>query len=301
MDDPANPALAALEGMIGRLHAQGRVRVWSLVITVFGDAIVPRGGDVPLQVLQSVMERLRIESGALRTAMSRLASEGWVERRREGRTSHYRLAEQGRHAFDEATQRIYAAGPPEWAGRWSVALCVDTAAGEAGKRLEELGFHGHGAGTWFRAEIAGAPPVPELPEGVVLISGQSRDLPRNVHELWDGAGLAEDFERFRTGVLALARALDAGAALAGLDAMAARTLLIHEWRRIALKAPMLPAETLPPDWPGENARAIAKRVYAKLTGPSEAWLSRAGLPQLRDPAGFSNRFGIVPRIRREEI
>ena len=59
MDVPANPAETALERLIDSLHARGRLRVWSLVITVFGDAVAPRGGRVALSVLQDLMARLR--------------------------------------------------------------------------------------------------------------------------------------------------------------------------------------------------------------------------------------------------
>ena len=44
MDVPSRPAEAALESLIARLHKRGRPRIWSMVITVFGDAVVPRGG-----------------------------------------------------------------------------------------------------------------------------------------------------------------------------------------------------------------------------------------------------------------
>jgi phenylacetic acid degradation operon negative regulatory protein len=302
MDKQASPAKAALEKLIGILHGQGRVRVWSLVITIFGDAIVPRGGDVPLQVLQSVMERLRIESGALRTAMSRLASEGWVERRRDGRNSYYRLAEQGRHAFDEATQRIYAAGPPEWDGEWSVAIAMDAAAtSQAGEWIEGKGFQAFGNGTWLRADTAAVPELKGVPEGLLLIKGRALRQPENIGVVVGGAVVASAYGDFAKAIAPLVNALDRGDRLEGIDALAARTLLIHDWRRIVLKSPPLPADLLPPDWPGENARALVKRVYAKLAGPSEEWLAQAGLPPLRDPAGFSSRFGIVPRIRREEI
>jgi phenylacetic acid degradation operon negative regulatory protein len=80
-----------IEAHIARLHSGGRLRVWSLLVTFFGDAVAPRGGRVALSVLQDAMALLNIEAGAVRTAMSRLAGDGWVEREREGRLSFYEL------------------------------------------------------------------------------------------------------------------------------------------------------------------------------------------------------------------
>src|SRR5258705_13659139 len=50
-------------------------RTGSIVITVFGDAIVPRGGSVWLGTLLEFFKGLDIDSGVVRTAMSRLS--GW--------------------------------------------------------------------------------------------------------------------------------------------------------------------------------------------------------------------------------
>jgi hypothetical protein len=41
----------------------------------------------------------------VRTAMSRLAADGWLERRKAGRNSFYRLAGKGRQTFDAATRQ----------------------------------------------------------------------------------------------------------------------------------------------------------------------------------------------------
>ena len=70
-------------------------RTGSIVITVFGDAIVPRGGSVWLGTLLEFFEALDIDSGVVRTAMSRLAADGWLERNKVGRNSFYRLDEEG--------------------------------------------------------------------------------------------------------------------------------------------------------------------------------------------------------------
>src|SRR5258705_3482124 len=49
-------------------------RTGSIVITVFGDAIVPRGGSVWLGTLLEFFKGLDIDSGVVRTAMSRLSA-----------------------------------------------------------------------------------------------------------------------------------------------------------------------------------------------------------------------------------
>src|SRR6202000_3422051 len=82
-------------------------RTGSIAITVFGDAIVPRGGSVWLGTLLSFFETIDIDSGVVRTAMSRLAADGWLERRKVGRNSYYRLVKKGRQTFEAATAHIY--------------------------------------------------------------------------------------------------------------------------------------------------------------------------------------------------
>ena len=54
----------------------------------------------------------------------------------------------------------------------------------------------------------------------------------------------------------------------------ARTLLIHNYRRIVLKEPELPAGLWPPDWIGVAAYDVAARCYHALAGPAEASPSR---------------------------
>lgn len=295
MDAIANPALTALERMIDRLHGRGRLRVWSLIITVLGDAVAPRGGQAPLTLLQDLMARLRIEPGAVRTAMSRLAADHWVLREREGRNSFYRLADEGRHAFDLATRRIYAPGPPPWDGRWIVA--VAPTAGDAAARamrdeeMRALGFVPTGPASWIRPHSETGDPAAGLPSGLLVIAGAASRIPEGVMRLWSLDGVASGYRALCADLSPLARALDGGADLAPLDAMAARTLVNHGWRRLVLRDPGLPAVLLPQDWPGEEARALVRHLYARLSAHSEAWLDAAGLPAQDRPDRFKTRFG----------
>jgi len=60
-------------------------RTGSIVITVFGDAIVPRGGlGLARHAARIFQKALDIDSGVVRTAMSRLAADGWLERSKVG-------------------------------------------------------------------------------------------------------------------------------------------------------------------------------------------------------------------------
>lgn len=277
------------DAILTALHGPERLRVWSVIITVFGDAIVPRGGSIPLQTLQEIMGRLGIEAGAVRTALSRLASEGWVIREREGRRSHYRLDRQGLRAFDVATQRIYASGPPEWDGCWTVAIPIlgnDAAAVE----LEAAGFAScHG--TWLRPETLGARPVPGELDNYLLIRNQPGIVSADAYRFWNMDDVAEAVGAFLESLKPLAGALEQGDEPAPLDAIALRTLIIHKWRRIVLRAPTLPVALLPPSWPALEGRVRLKAVYKRLIPPSEAWLDGIGLPPHADPAAFGARFG----------
>jgi phenylacetic acid degradation operon negative regulatory protein len=97
-------------------------RTGSIVITVFGDAIAPRGGSVWLGTLLEFFGGLDIDSGVVRTAMSRLATDGWLEREKVGRNSFYRLANKGRQTFDAATKHIYDPQASGWTGRFELLL-----------------------------------------------------------------------------------------------------------------------------------------------------------------------------------
>ena len=240
--DPLAPLLAAL-------HAEGRLRIWSLVITIMGDAVQPRGGRISLARLQALVARLGVEPGALRTALSRLVADGWLDRDRIGRTSTYRLSNRGLSEFAPAAARVYAP-PAEPPGLWSLVLMPDGTA-DAPK--------GIALGGGFRL-VPGSPPTSaELAvEGALYIAAntQGQLCPPDQREAL--GGLIGDIDALQ------------GVALAAHDAMAARILLIHRWRRLVLRYPELPDALLPKDLAGARARVAS--AYLGLLPASETWL-----------------------------
>src|SRR5258706_3677440 len=86
-------------------------RTGSIVITVFGDAIVPRGGSVWLGTLLEFFKALDIDSGVVRTAMSRLPGPGPGRARQGGRRHGFSLACEGRPTAPRPTPRDVDASP----------------------------------------------------------------------------------------------------------------------------------------------------------------------------------------------
>jgi phenylacetic acid degradation operon negative regulatory protein len=294
-------ARTELEKLIDRLHKRNRLRVWSIVITVFGDAAVPRGGVLWLGALQAITERLGIESGALRAAMSRLASDGWLSRVRRGRNSYYALAPAGRRDFDLATRRIYAPGSAAWSGRWTICIAPEEA-GEARdqrrRRLRDLGFGTVGPTVFLRPDTEGAPDAGDATADAFVFTAEGEKGPEFAdlaQEAWPLDAVELEYERIVAAYSPLLECLEAGDNLAPLDAMAARTLLVHDFRRVALKDPVLPDALRPAAWHGDAARSVAGRLYRALTSASEQWLDHCdGAPdgQLPPPSpDFYDRFG----------
>jgi len=273
--DTQNPAERALGSLIeqfhsGQFHSGGRLRVWSLIITVFGDAIVPRGGRVGMAALQDLTDRLGVAPGALRAAMSRLAKDGWVVRHRDGRKSYYSLAPDSAATFAEAGRRFYASGPPDWNGDLTVAVTPD---GDG--HAEALsGFVPLGAGIYVRPGPAPEPGATPALSDVLLLKSVDGRIPGWVRAQLSSPDVAAAYSALTRSFAPLDAALEGGAMLSPLDAFAARTLLVHDWRRIVLRDRDLPPALRPDDWPGEAARSLVKGLYARLLPPSERFLDR---------------------------
>ncbi|MGK9166340.1 phenylacetic acid degradation operon negative regulatory protein PaaX [Inquilinus limosus] len=251
-------------------------RTWSIIITVYGDAIVPRGGSLWVGTLSAFLHALGIGDGVVRTAMSRLAADGWLERSRIGRNSFYRLAERGRETFRTATEHIYNAHPPAPGGGFVLVLPGNGENRETARvALQAAGFGSAAPGVWVAP--AGATIPPEAADALRLEASADAESRRRLAALsWPLDRTAAAYRRFLETFGPLRAALVAGGALSDLDSFIARILLIHAWRRIVLRDPVLPANLLPPDWPGTAARTLCADLYHRLLPASERWLDENG-------------------------
>ena len=304
----------AITPLIEDLHSQQPIRVWSLIITVFGDAIVPRGGTVWLGTVLTLMHGLGITSNAVRAAMSRLTADGWLIRERIGRNSFYRLAESREREFAIAFPRIYSLGPADWSGHWRIAVLTSDDAENRERLRASLRARGYGSlagGLFCRPDYADHFTADYEP-GLAKFHGRALGPIDQLRELVRTAWALDHIAKAHEGVIArfdpLRIALREGLQLAPLDAVLARILLMHQFRRVALQDPMLPRDLMDKDWPGDRARRICADLYELLLPKSEVWLDEnAKTPSGRLPppdAAFHQRFagfGVSEFARSDEI
>ena len=251
--------MPALDALLDALRAEPS-RTGSVIVTVYGDAVAPRGGEAGLAMLLALFRAMGVGDGVVRTACSRLARDGWLARRRAGRLSFYRLGPRGLAEFGAAEARIYGPMDPAWDGMLHLAF---PDAGKDRSRLDAAGFAPAAPGV-----LASTNPAP--PNVLALSAqGSASAMQAFAARVWSIERLGASYERF----LDRFAALRAGASmLAPLRAVVARVLLIHEYRRVVLHDPVLPTALLPDTWQGREARELCAEIYRALLPASEAWL-----------------------------
>lgn len=296
----------AIDARLERFRQKSRIQAGSLITTVFGDAILPRGGRVSLGSMIQLLQPLGVSERLVRTAVYRLVKEEWLQSEALGRKTDYMPTPSGRRRFDEAGRQIYAAHIPGWDRRWRLVLVVGELDYRAREKLRRaLFWHGFGetvSGNFVHPtadleKVMDSLVSEGLHEVLVqlmpLIAVNARaaacatdaDM---VQKAWNLDGLAASYEAFQEKYNPIHEALAAEGTdgLTEENAFLVRTLLIHDFRRLLLRDPQLPESLLPPAWPGSRSRQLCRDLYRRLLPLSERHLD----------ASVKLASGIVPPV-----
>src|SRR6201985_2313795 len=197
-------------------------RTGSIIITMFGDAIVPRGRSVALATLLEFFETLDVDATVVRTAISRLTADGWFERNKVGRNSFYRLVQKGRLTFDIATKHIYDPPPSDWTGRFELLLIGNAGDRDASREaLKNAGFGSPVPGVWVAP--SGAPIPEEASRAIRLeVSAEDDSGRRVLGESWALERIADAYLKFMKPFEPLRGFIERGEKLSEADAFTAR-------------------------------------------------------------------------------
>src|ERR1700750_308197 len=236
-------------------------RTGSIIINMFRHAIVPRGGSGGLAPLLEFCETLDIDAYVVRTAMSRLTADGWFEREKVGRNSFYRLVKKGRLTLDIATKHVTDPPPSDWPGRFELLLIGNGSDRDASREaLKNAGFGSPLPGVWVAPSGV---PIPQEASGVIRleVSAEDESGRRLLRESWPLERTADAYLKFMKMFEPLRAWIGRDGSLDAADAFTARILLIHHYRRVVLRDPLLPAALLPKNWPGKAARQLCGEIY----------------------------------------
>lgn len=125
-----------------------------------------------------------------------------------------------------------------------------------------------------------------------------------IRTCWDLDRLAADYQVFLDHFRPVWATLSSADYLPPELCFAIRILLIHDYRRVLLRDPMLPDELLPADWAGAAARLLCRNLYRLTQDPAERHLMNvletAEGPVPEASPGFYARFGgLIDNVQEE--
>lgn len=230
---------------------------------------------LPARILVRSGELFGIAEGTTRVALSRMVSAGELGPDGDG----YRLA--GRLLVRQARQTASRRAETEpWDGTWELAVvhaggarpAVDRAA--LRRALGDLRLAELREGVWLRPANLAADRSPEA-RGLVAaqcVRGRAAELDPEPDpaKLWDLAGWAADARELHDEVARILPRVEAGDTSAlGPGFVTSAAVL-----RLFQRDPLLPADLLPPGWPGASLRRLYDRYDAAYKAVWASWFRR---------------------------
>jgi phenylacetic acid degradation operon negative regulatory protein len=267
-----------------RRRALGAPSARSLLFTVLGEYVLPRGGAAWSSALIRALGALDVEEKSARQAMARTATDGWLERRRDGRRVSWHLSGTAESLLREGAERIYSFGDGSdvWDDRWVVLVTdVGDAPRDVRRRLA-TGLAWAGFGTLRPGVFIAAHPEREnealrvLEEAGIAAGaasfigalgrvGRAREIVRTA---WDLDGLEERYEGFIAAFRGRRPKSQEGA-------FVALTHLVHAWRKFPFLDPGLPTRLLPSRWSGSSARDLFHERHEAWAGRANDWFEES--------------------------
>lgn len=253
----------------------GGVNARAALFDLYGDHLRTRGGRASVSSLVRLLAPLGVAAPAVRTAISRMVRQGWLDPVRLPQGPGYALTTKCANRLDDALSRVYRSGDAPWPERWHLLVLEPVRDRPRRERVRaDLAFLGYAPlseTTWI-----GPRHSPELDALDIradrfeaVLDGDPRDM---VARAWDLDAIGRAYEDWLTGAMRLVAGLADDAA--DHEVFAVRSRLVHTWRNFLFRDPQLPPALLPAGWPGEKARAYFEQEAARLLPVAAAFVER---------------------------
>lgn len=234
------------------------IKVWSVLVTIIGD-IAPEAA-IGGPILTALIESMGLQPQAMRVALHRLKRDGWVESEKIGRVGFYRMSKAATSTTFAVSPRVYAPRvEPMTSARLVVGNPLET-------EPKDQGFP-------IAPNVVLLPPeqdVRDLLAATVEVDALPDWVISKIREsacFTDCTKLAADLVIFRQN-------FDPDA-LGLIDRTALRILVLHRWRRLALRMDPLAEAMSGADQPPALCRARVAECLELLERPTLQDLAEA--------------------------
>jgi phenylacetic acid degradation operon negative regulatory protein len=253
---------------------QGAVSTQFVIFNLFGDYILPRGGNIWTNNLLQLLELLGIGERASRSTLLRMKQQGWLTTRKFGRRTQTSVTRRGRAILEQGSQRIFEPPLDGWDGQWRLVVYSlpeekRELRNELRKKLIWYGFGNLAPGAWIsphnrQTKLEMILDDLAVRRHVSLFSGRHvgslSDL-ELVARCWDIPALEEAYHSFvgrhQIPYDTLVAAYEAGEAVPTPEVCFVRRFwLTYDFQPFPRKDPNLPRELLPDPWMGSVARQL---------------------------------------------
>jgi phenylacetic acid degradation operon negative regulatory protein len=254
----------------------------SALFDLYGDHLRPRGGQALVSALVRLLAPLDIAAPAVRTAVSRMVRQGWLQPVRLPAGRGYALTPKAARRLDDAASRIYRTGRVAWDGTFDLIMIdIRVPRGDRNRLAANLAFLGYGRigdGTWVATRPGQDVPAVLAEAGVRFERFTARHAAGTegaaalVRRAWNLPEIGSAYERFVQELRPVVSAIGEGSG--DEEAYAARFRLVHTFRTFLFRDPQLPAALLPPRWPGAAAAAFFDKHASRLRPAADRYVDQ---------------------------
>lgn len=244
--------------LVSRVLGERTPRVWSLLVTMFGDLALAPKARLSGATVNAITAAIGIKPEATRVALHRLRKEDWIESHRNGRQTRYGLTRHGRDQTNTASPRVYGPAP---SGLTAYLVLENPAAPSDRPADEDVGAT---VQIGPKVVVTTATALPDHSLRVAL--NAEMDVPG-----WLGDKLCPP--EIQSASRDLAKRLNVVLDIPNLEGLsllhhtALRVIVVHEWRRMILRTPEFPEDMLPAQWRGAECRAAFQTILTRLPVP----------------------------------
>lgn len=210
--------LADIHKSLETLIGLEKIKVWSLIVTLFGDLDNESSQSLSGKQINNLLGHIGIKPEATRVALHRLKNENWIETSKSGRETIYRMSDRARRETKSVYADVYGTSI-KYPDGWQLLVTPD------------------------HHELEQAASVVPVVKNVSLIPAASKiknsdalqtELTTQNIPVWFSEKI------ITSSVFEIAEALNQTTELptiekTNLDQMAKRLLILHHWRKLALR------------------------------------------------------------------